>query len=101
MVMQMAVVLCTPSNQAPPAWTSAPSGNQGGYYAGTPSENYRPSLEMVKQVGAMLSWVTIRYVYECMDKCDSLVYPNGGFDSTHPSDGGQSVIERFAKIGKG
>jgi lysophospholipase L1-like esterase len=108
-VTQMAVILCTPSYQAPLAWTSAPSGNQAGYYAGTPSEHYRLALEMVKQIGAMFSWVNLGYVYECMDECDSMVYPNGGFDSTHPSDGGQSVIavevfrsviERFAKIGK-
>jgi hypothetical protein len=108
-VSQMAVIVCTPTYLAPLAQTCAPSGNQGGFYAGMPSDHYRIALELVKTVSSLFSWATVAYCYEAMDDADSLVYPNGGFDSTHPGDGGhgvialeafRGVIERFAKIGK-
>jgi lysophospholipase L1-like esterase len=108
-VAQMAVVVCTPSYLAPAALLCAPSGNQSGYYAGTPSEHYRLALELVKTIVSLFSWASVAFVYETMDDADSMVYPNGGFDSTHPGDGGHGVISvevlratiaRFAAIGK-
>ena len=57
----------------------------------------------------MFSWCNQAYFYEAMDETDSFVYPNGGYDSTHPTDAGhsalaveafRSVFERLHAIGK-
>ena len=108
-VAQMAVIVCTPPYVAPIGQTCAPGGNQSGYYPGTANDHYRLAIEQVKQVASMFGWANIAYTYECMDEADSLIFPNGAFDSTHPGDGGhgvmaietfRSVLERFGKIGK-
>ena len=108
-VASMAVLVCTPTYVGAQSLSSVYGGNEGGYYAGTAADNYRLSLELLKQLVAMYSWASLAYSYEVMDDTDSLVYPNGGYDSTHPGDAGHSVlavevfraaIERFAAIGK-
>jgi lysophospholipase L1-like esterase len=106
---QMAVVVSTPTYLAPLSLASVPAGNNSNYYGGNAADNWKLGLEIIKQIVAMFSWATQGYAYEAMDETDSLVYPNGGFDSTHPGDAGHSVVAvemfravmgRFAKIGK-
>ena len=77
----MAVILCVPTFLGPLSLASAPSGNQSGYYAGTPCDNHHVALELIKPIGSMFSWCNLAYTYEAMDDTESLVYPNGGFDT--------------------
>ena len=89
---KMAVVVGNPSYLAAQSLSSVPGGNSSGFYGGTAGDNFRALVELCKPVVALFAWCSQAYFYEAMDETDSFVYPNGGFDSTHPNDAGHSAL---------